>query len=44
MGRTGTIGLAVPQVDSPYFAQLAARIITQAESAGYHVAIEGQQR
>lgn len=40
MGRTGTIGLAVPQVDSPYFAQLAARIITQAESAGYHVAIE----
>src|SRR5215207_5196893 len=39
-GRTGTIGLAVPQVDSPYFAQLAARIITRAETAGYRVAIE----
>lgn len=39
-GRTGTIGLAVPDVDSPYFAQLAARIITHAEAAGYRVAIE----
>ncbi|MCL3861710.1 LacI family DNA-binding transcriptional regulator [Actinotalea sp. K2] len=39
-GRTGTIGLAVPEVDSPYFAQLAARIITHAEAAGFRVAIE----
>jgi DNA-binding LacI/PurR family transcriptional regulator len=40
MGRTGTIGLAVPDVDSPYFAQLAARIIARAETAGYRVVIE----
>lgn len=39
-GRTGTIGLAVPEVDSPYFGQLAARIIAHAETVGYRVAIE----
>jgi DNA-binding LacI/PurR family transcriptional regulator len=39
-GRTGTIGLAVPEVDRPYFGQLAARIIHAAASYNLHVAIE----
>jgi DNA-binding LacI/PurR family transcriptional regulator len=39
-GRTGTIGLAVPEVDRPYFGQLAARIITAAAKYNLRVAIE----
>jgi DNA-binding LacI/PurR family transcriptional regulator len=39
-GRTGTIGLAVPEVDRPYFGQLAARIITAAAKCNLRVAIE----
>ncbi|RKN39709.1 LacI family DNA-binding transcriptional regulator [Streptomyces hoynatensis] len=39
-GRTQTLGLAVPEVDRPYFAELAARIIRHARAAGYRVAIE----
>ncbi|MBW9109480.1 LacI family DNA-binding transcriptional regulator [Microbacterium ureisolvens] len=39
-GRTDTIGFAVPEVDSPYFGQLASRIIAKAHDAGYRVAIE----
>ena len=39
-GRTNTIGFAVPGVDSPYFGQLAARIIARAADAGYRVVIE----
>lgn len=39
-GRTGTIGLAVPEVDRPYFGQLAARIIAYAQSLGLRIAIE----
>jgi DNA-binding LacI/PurR family transcriptional regulator len=39
-GRTGTIGLAVPEVDRPYFGQLAARIITAADKYNLRVAIE----
>jgi len=39
-GRTGTIGLAVPEIDRPYFGQLAARITAEAERHGYRVAVE----
>ncbi|MFB7892044.1 LacI family DNA-binding transcriptional regulator [Microbacterium sp. NPDC056044] len=39
-GRTNTIGFAVPEVESPYFGQLASRIIANAHDAGYRVAIE----
>jgi DNA-binding LacI/PurR family transcriptional regulator len=39
-GRTGTIGLAVPEVDRPYYGQLAARIITAAAKYDLRVAIE----
>lgn len=39
-GRTGTIGLAVPEVDRPYFGQLAARIIAAAATHNLRVAIE----
>lgn len=39
-GRTGTIGLAVPEFDRPYFGQLAALITAEAESRGYRVVVE----
>jgi DNA-binding LacI/PurR family transcriptional regulator len=39
-GRTGVIGLAVPEVDRPYFGQLAAHVIDQARNHGFQVAIE----
>jgi len=39
-GRTGTIGLAVSDVDSPYWAQLAARVVSAARKRGLRVAIE----
>ena len=39
-GRTKTIGLAVPEVDRPYFGQLAVKIIARAAAAGYRVVIE----
>ncbi|WP_079053829.1 LacI family DNA-binding transcriptional regulator [Streptomyces graminilatus] len=39
-GRTGTIGLAVPQVNSPYYSRLAATIITAAERHNLRVSIE----
>lgn len=39
-GRTNTIGFAVPEVDRPYFGQLASRIIARASAAGYRVVIE----
>lgn len=39
-GHTGTIGLAVPEVDSPYFGQLAAAIIENAAVHDYRVVIE----
>lgn len=39
-GRTGTIGLAVPEVDRPYFGQLAAEIITAAARRGFRVVVE----
>lgn len=39
-GRTGTIGLAVPEVDSPYYGRLAVAIIAEAERHGLRVCIE----
>ncbi|WP_205857793.1 LacI family DNA-binding transcriptional regulator, partial [Phytoactinopolyspora endophytica] len=39
-GRTGTIGLAVPEIDRPYFGQLAALVIERAAEHGFRVAIE----
>lgn len=39
-GRTSTIGLAVAEIDRPYWGQLAARIITEAQRHGMQVAIE----
>lgn len=39
-GRTGTIGLAVPEVDRPYFGQLATEIIAAARKRDMRVVIE----
>ncbi|MFF3334881.1 LacI family DNA-binding transcriptional regulator [Streptomyces sp. NPDC002888] len=39
-GRTGTIGLAVPDVNSPYYGRLASAIITAAERRKLKVSIE----
>jgi DNA-binding LacI/PurR family transcriptional regulator len=39
-GRTGTIGLAVPEVNRPYYGRLASAIITAAERRGLRVSIE----
>lgn len=39
-GRSGVIGLAVPQVANSYYGMLAALLIDQAEQQGYHIAIE----
>ncbi|MEV4111779.1 LacI family DNA-binding transcriptional regulator [Nonomuraea sp. NPDC049695] len=39
-GRTGLIGLAVPEVDRPYYGQLAAEIIAEAAKRDLKVAIE----
>ncbi|MFI7296453.1 LacI family DNA-binding transcriptional regulator [Streptomyces sp. NPDC050121] len=39
-GRTGIIGLAVPEVNSPYYGRLAAGIIAAAERRGLRVSIE----
>ncbi len=39
-GSTGVIGLAIPELDRPYFGQLAARVIARSAELGYRVAIE----
>ncbi|MCW8382596.1 LacI family DNA-binding transcriptional regulator [Streptomyces justiciae] len=39
-GRTGTIGLAVPELNSPYYSLLAAAIIGATERRGLRVSIE----
>jgi DNA-binding LacI/PurR family transcriptional regulator len=39
-GRSGVIGLAVPQIDNAYFGMLAALVIEEAQRHNYHVAIE----
>jgi len=43
-GRTHTIGLAVPEVDRPYFGQLGAAVIADAERYGFQVVIEQTNR
>lgn len=39
-GRTGTIGLAVPEIDNPYFSHLIARVVEEAARHRLRVAIE----
>ncbi|MFE5672260.1 LacI family DNA-binding transcriptional regulator [Agromyces sp. NPDC056523] len=39
-GRTGAIGLAVPNLGLPYFAELAASVVEAAEAAGVVVLVE----
>ncbi|MFI6481131.1 LacI family DNA-binding transcriptional regulator [Nonomuraea sp. NPDC050663] len=39
-GRTGVIGLAVPEIGRSYFGLLAAHVIEQAGRLGFHVAVE----
>lgn len=39
-GRTGVIGLALPQIDRPYFGMLSAMVIERAAVYGYDVVIE----
>ncbi|SEF20168.1 DNA-binding transcriptional regulator, LacI/PurR family [Amycolatopsis pretoriensis] len=39
-GRTGLIALVVPEIDSPYFAELAARTVRIAERRGLTVLID----
>jgi DNA-binding LacI/PurR family transcriptional regulator len=39
-GRSGVIGLAVPQIGNAYFGMLATLVIEEAQRHGYHVAIE----
>ena len=40
LGRSGIIGLVVPELDVPYFAELARLIIQEARVAGYTVLID----
>jgi DNA-binding LacI/PurR family transcriptional regulator len=39
-GRTGLLALVVPEIDSPYFSDLAARTVRTAEAAGWTVLID----
>ena len=39
-GRTGAIGLLVPELERPYFGQLAKRLADRVERRGYHLAVE----
>lgn len=39
-GRTGVIALAVPELDVPYFAELARHVIAEAERRGHTVLID----
>ena len=39
-GRTGLLALVVPEIDSPYFADLAARTVRTAEDDGWTVLID----
>jgi DNA-binding LacI/PurR family transcriptional regulator len=40
LGRSGIIGLVVPELDVPYFAELVRLIIQEARAAGYTVLID----
>ena len=39
-GRTGMLALAIPEIDQPYFAELARRIGEEAVRRGYRVIVE----
>jgi DNA-binding LacI/PurR family transcriptional regulator len=39
-GRTGTIGLAVPELAHPYFAELSQAVVTAAQKRGLNVLVE----
>lgn len=39
-GRTGAIGLIVPDIDRPYYAQLASRLANGVEKRGLHLVVE----
>ncbi|HXR43075.1 MAG TPA: LacI family DNA-binding transcriptional regulator, partial [Acidothermaceae bacterium] len=39
-GRSGMLALVVPELDVPYFAELARAVITQARLHGYTVVID----
>ncbi|MGW6201306.1 LacI family DNA-binding transcriptional regulator [Kribbella sp. NPDC055110] len=39
-GRTGVVGLAVPELERPYFAQLAARLADRFEAHGLRIVTE----
>ncbi|TWD83459.1 LacI family transcriptional regulator [Kribbella amoyensis] len=39
-GRTGVVGLAVPELERPYFAQLAARLADRFERHGLRIVVE----
>src|ERR671921_733346 len=39
-GRSGVVALALPELDAPYFGELARRLVKQAESRGWTVLIE----
>ncbi|SDQ34675.1 LacI family DNA-binding transcriptional regulator [Quadrisphaera sp. DSM 44207] len=43
-GRTGLIALAVPELDAPYFAELARHVVTAAAAAGLTVLVEQTDR
>lgn len=40
VGRTGAIGLLVPELERPYFGQLARRLADRVERHGMHLAVE----
>src|SRR6201999_2311819 len=42
-GRTGIVALAVPEISSPYFAELAAQFVQHAKSHGWTVLIDETQ-
>ncbi|WP_226961943.1 MULTISPECIES: LacI family DNA-binding transcriptional regulator [Streptomyces] len=39
-GTTGVIGLAIPDIDQPYYGRLASLVIAEAARRGYRVAVE----
>ncbi len=43
-GRTGIIALAIPELDNPYFAELAGAAIREAAGLGLHAGHGGHRR